>query len=176
MAPRIGNWILPLDRDRYSLQELAATSDVILVGEITGISVRNLTHKPFRGIYTNYRFALSEVIKGTSRSEAWVEMFGGTLEDTSTMMAHAPRLEPRKHYVLFLKADDRLACPVIGYTQGVFIVGEDLRMKDSEGRLLTWSTGKDTIARSFSRCDTDLGSASTMPVSLSEFSSWLRGR
>jgi hypothetical protein len=102
--------------EKLSWDDLIGKSTAIVRGRVASSSTA------FRGsvIYTTYRIAVSEQLKGTAGGTLQVLVPGGTVAGIRQSVSGAPLLVTGSEYVLFLWTARSGATFVMGLTQGVF--------------------------------------------------------
>jgi len=102
--------------EKLSWDDLIGKSTAIVRGRVAGSSTA------YRGsvIYTTYRIAVSDQLKGTAKGTVQVMVPGGTLAGVRQSVSGAPLLVAGSEYVLFLWMARSGATFVMGLTQGVF--------------------------------------------------------
>jgi hypothetical protein len=106
---------------RFSLEDLANNAACIFVGICEHIQVESTDGQ----IYTRYRFAVSQIIKGENPEHSSLEFSlpGGEIEGQMQHVVGMPNFEPGVETILFLTSHNSLghAWPV-GLGQGAFEV------------------------------------------------------
>lgn len=118
---------------RIGLDHLVAGNGLIVVGEVVG--ARSYWNESRTFILTDVRFAVSEILKGsTATREITVTLPGGKVDDLTSVVVGAADLSPGNWYVLFLRQGDLLGARDVLYvrdhSQGVFhleIAGDGVR-------------------------------------------------
>jgi hypothetical protein len=102
--------------EKLSWDDLIGKSTAIVRGRVASSSAA------FRGsvIYTTYRIAVSQQLKGTAQDTVQVLVPGGTVAGVRQSVSGAPQLLAGNEYVLFLWTSRSGATFVMGLTQGVF--------------------------------------------------------
>jgi hypothetical protein len=106
----------PATLEKLSWDELIGKSTTIVRGRVASSSAA------FRGsvIYTTYRIAVSQQLKGTAQDTVQVLVPGGIVAGVRQSVSGAPQLVTGSEYVLFLWTARSGATFVMGLTQGVF--------------------------------------------------------
>ncbi len=102
--------------EKLSWDDLIGKSTTIVRGRVASSSTA------FRGsvIYTSYRITVSQQLKGTAQSTVQVLVPGGTVAGVRQSVSGSPQLVTGSEYVLFLWTARSGATFVMGLTQGVF--------------------------------------------------------
>ena len=104
--------------EELTLDELAARSDAILVGEVTDIA----SYQEGEGnIYTLVTLSVEQAIKGESEGEEVIRVPGGELGGQTLWVEDAPSFEPGERAVVFLEEIEG-AFGVCGWHQGKFTI------------------------------------------------------
>jgi hypothetical protein len=126
---------------RAGLEDLTATNDTIVVGEV--LSAHSYWNAEGTFILTDVRVAAAEVLKGRVRGrELEITLMGGTVDDLTTLIVGGAQLVPGGSYLLFLAEEDLPGAPraltVRHHSQGAFDIvlrGGDLRAVSQASRL-----------------------------------------
>jgi hypothetical protein len=102
--------------EKLSWDDLIGKSTAIVRGRVASSSTA------FRGsvIYTTYRIAVSQQLKGTAQDTVQVLVPGGTVAGVRQSVSGSQQLVTGSEYVLFLWTARSGATFVMGLTQGVF--------------------------------------------------------
>jgi|JRYK01.1.fsa_nt_gb hypothetical protein len=108
-----------------STLELLSTND--LIAKSTAIVRARVTAEPsgflHRGmIYSRYRLAVLETLKGPNAATLDVAVPGGVISGLRQTVAGAPGLRANEEYVFFLWTSRTGLTQIIGLTQGLFAV------------------------------------------------------
>ena len=107
--------------ERMSLDEVIDKSTAILRGRVAGSYVA----QHGQVIYTHYRIAVSDRMKGSANSQADVVVAGGTLGKTTQTFPGSPTLTSGHEYVFCLWTSKSGLTHVMGLSQGLFDIGTD---------------------------------------------------
>lgn len=96
---------------RAGLEDLAATNDTVVVGEV--LATQSYWNDEGTFILTDVRVAPAEVLKGRAarQRELTVTLMGGTVGDRTTVIVGGAELAPGRSYVLFLGEEDLPGAP-----------------------------------------------------------------
>jgi len=130
-----------------SNDDLVARSTSIVRGKVLSESgmLRRST------IYTNYKFQVTEVLKGTANAQIDVAVPGGVAQGLREIVSGAPRLQVGTEYVLFLWTSQSGLTQILGLAQGLFLSIQQadgtllaVRPGGSDATLVDLKTGKKT--------------------------------
>lgn len=120
---------------REGIDELVATNQRVVVGEVTGATSYWNEDKTF--ILTDVKIAPDETLKGRREKEITVTLLGGRVGELTTLIVGGAELVPGRSYVLFLNPETlpggRRALTVADHCQGAF----EVRMKGGELRAIS---------------------------------------
>ena len=106
---------------KRSFDELCARADLVFNGTVTAVETRR--HPESGVLYTYTTFAGVEWIHGGDGGASYtVRTRGGTVDGESVVVHGMPRFDVGKQYIVFLRGNERLVCPVVGWRQGCFHV------------------------------------------------------
>ena len=119
-----------------SLEDLFSESALVVRGTVSEPS-ESLKIRSTRGsdaIYTDYKFDVSELLRGNdSDDELTIRVQGGTIRNVTEVYEHSPVLSGENEYLLFLYKPARGGAYntdgdyyyILGLTQGTFVKDED---------------------------------------------------
>ena len=105
--------------EKLTLDELAAKSDSILIGEITDIACYQEAN-----IYTLVTLSLEQTIKGENEGEEFIRVPGGELNGQTLWVEDAPSFQLGERAVLFLEEGEGIFS-VVGSFQGKFTIDKN---------------------------------------------------
>ena len=140
---------------RFQMEDLAGNAERVFVGTCQTASTEQVDGQ----LFTRYRFAVTETLKGDSRQNLELLLPGGEARGTRVRIPGMPVFVPGEELVLFLTAENRLghAWPV-GLAQGKFRI--ERRGAAKQARVYQELDGLSFYAPTAAK------SAATQPVSL----------
>lgn len=124
--------VLPMD-----VTELSDQADFVFTG--TAVQTKVLLSNDGNFPFTFVTFAVNDVLKGSTRGRQITLRFdGGMLGDSGVEVDGMPRFEQGESYLLFVRGNGSVGCPVLGWWQGQFRYGREPR---SNKRILLDSAG-----------------------------------
>jgi hypothetical protein len=114
--------------EQLSLDEMIRQSRFIVRGTVSG----SWTEQRGAMIYTVYRVAVAEQLKGTAQGSVDVAVPGGLFRGGRQVIPGAPGLTPGVEYVIFVWVSPSGLRQIIGLSQGLF----DVRLDPAGERVL----------------------------------------
>jgi hypothetical protein len=145
---------------RASLDELTATNETIVVGEV--VDTRSYWNAEGTFILTDVRVAATDVLKGKVEGPGLtVTIMGGTIDDTTALIVGGAELVRGSSYVLFLDQADLPGAAAVRtvrhHSQGVFRVVD---ARDGSGpRAVSQANGQALVADASGAVDAPGGTA-----------------
>jgi hypothetical protein len=125
--------VLPLD-----VTELSDQADFVFTG--TAVQTKVLLSKDGGFPFTFVTFAVDDMLKGwTTGRQITLRFDGGVLGDHEVEVDGMPRFEQGESYLLFVRSNGSVGCPILGWWQGQFRYGREAR---SNKRILLDSAGE----------------------------------
>ena len=106
---------------QISFDQLCARAEVVISGTVTAVEARR--DQGSDTIHTYTTFSRVEWIIGGDAGDTYVLRQLGGCVGQDCLQAHGmPRFEIGRRYVVFIRGNHRVACPVLGWWQGGFEV------------------------------------------------------
>ncbi len=154
-----------------SLDDLVREADAIVSGRVAQVESK---YSPDKEIFTFVTFDQLEVLGGSyTGSSLTLRFLGGKIDNDISQVVGSPTFAVDDKVVLFVHGNGRYMVPLVGWTQGVFRIGEDaatgqLAVRDHEGnRVLGIQNGrllKQTLVRPAADIVGEFKSKSTEPA------------
>lgn len=123
-----------------TFDQLVSEADLILVGTVADLQGKRMNNG---AIATHITFDDINIVKGQTAHQTYtLEMLGGTIGREHFEIPGAPTFTLGETYVLFIKGNRTSMFPLVGATQGQFIVrhehsGELAVLIDTHNRVIT---------------------------------------
>lgn len=106
---------------KVSFERLCARAEVVFIGLVTSVESRRAERSD--AIHTYTTFSQVDWIVGGDESDSYtLRQLGGCVGPDCLQASGMPRFEIGRQYVLFIRGNHRVACPVLGWWQGGFEV------------------------------------------------------
>jgi hypothetical protein len=119
-----------------SFNDLMKEADAVVAGHVVSVNSQYNTNKE---IYTFVTLDGVEVLSGSYQdSTLTIRLKGGTVDKDISHVIGSPEFTEGEHVVLFISGNGKYMVPLVGWTQGVFRIGQDPAtslevVKDADG-------------------------------------------
>ncbi len=108
---------------KLTFSELTEEADIVILGEVSEVSCK--CSEGSKKIYTYVTIIVEKTIKGPSNDKITVRLLGGKVGGKTMKVFGMPEFKKEEEIYLFLKSDESLYCPVVGWLQGKFNIKKD---------------------------------------------------
>ncbi|OGL44093.1 MAG: hypothetical protein A2161_16975 [Candidatus Schekmanbacteria bacterium RBG_13_48_7] len=116
---------------KYTVDELAARSELVIVGEVAALKARwNKDQEP---IYTEITVTVDEIWKGNPETKTvTIEQVGGTSDGTTLIVPDAAEFKTGMKVILFIDRREDMT-DLAGWFQGKFNIDGDMAIQEKTG-------------------------------------------
>lgn len=108
---------------KLTFSELTEEANVIILGKVLEVSCK--CSEGSKKIYTYVTIIVEKTIKGPSNDKITVKILGGKVGGKVMKVFGMPEFRKGEEICLFLKSDESLYCPIVGWSQGKFNIEKD---------------------------------------------------